>query len=124
MPSATSAAASRPPLTLFAARRIHTMDESLPEATWVAVSEGRIVAVGSREDMAPWCTGREVTVNESLQSKVLLPGLVDNHIHPFLGAIHVAHGIDRARTLAHAQRRPGAGGTHPAGLSGAVDGTH
>lgn len=87
MPSATSAAASRPPLTLFAARRIHTMDESLPEATWVAVSEGRIVAVGSREDMAPWCTGREVTVNESLQSKVLLPGLIDNHIHPFLGAI-------------------------------------
>jgi predicted amidohydrolase YtcJ len=74
-------------LTIFTARRIHTMDESLPLATAVAVSEGRIVAVGDLESMAPWREGRQVTVDERFADKVLLPGLIDNHIHPFLGAI-------------------------------------
>ncbi len=75
------------PLTVFTARRIHTMDESLPVATAVAVSDGRIVAVGDLASMAPWCEGRSVTVDERFADRVLLPGLIDNHIHPFLGAL-------------------------------------
>lgn len=63
------------------------MDESLPQATAVAVSQGRIVAVGDMESMKPWMAGREVTVDERFAGSVLLPGLIDNHIHPFLGAI-------------------------------------
>ena len=86
MPHATPAQALAP-LTIYPARRIHTMDESLPEATCVAVSEGRIMAVGSLADMAPWREGRTVTVDERFAKQVLLPGLIDNHIHPFLGAI-------------------------------------
>ena len=77
----------RPPLTIFTARQIHTMDESMPTATAVAVAEGRIVAVGDMASMAPWREGREVSVDERFAGQVLLPGLVDNHIHPFLGAI-------------------------------------
>ncbi len=76
-----------PKLTIFTARRIVTMDDSLPEATAVAVSEGRIVAVGDPESMAPWREGREVTLDERFADKVLLPGLIDNHVHPFLGAV-------------------------------------
>lgn len=79
--------APRPPLTLFTARRIITMDESLPEATAVAVSEGRIVAVGSLDSLAPWCEGRSVTLDDRFADRVLMPGLIDNHIHPFLGAL-------------------------------------
>lgn len=75
------------PLTIYTARRIHTMDESLPEATAVAVSEGRIVAVGDLASMAPWREGRQVTIDDRFADKVLLPGFVDNHIHPFLGAL-------------------------------------
>lgn len=75
------------PLTIFTARRIHTMDESLPQATAVAVANGRIVAVGDLASMAPWREGRSVTVDERFADQVLLPGLIDNHIHPFLGAI-------------------------------------
>lgn len=74
-------------LTIFTARRIHTMDESLPEATAVAVSQRRIVAVGDMAAMQPWIQGRQVTVDERFADMVLLPGLIDNHIHPFLGAI-------------------------------------
>ncbi len=76
-----------PPLTIFTARCIHTMDESLPTATAVAVSEGRIVAVGDLDSMALWRQGREVTLDRRFEHQVLLPGLIDNHIHPFLGAI-------------------------------------
>ena len=78
---------TRPALTIFVARRIHTMDESLPEATAVAVADGRIVAVGDLASMAPWREGREVTVDERFADQVLMPGLIDNHIHPFLGAM-------------------------------------
>jgi predicted amidohydrolase YtcJ len=86
-PHTSGEQAPRPPLTIFTARRIHTLDESLPEATAVAVAEGRIVAVGSLEDMAVWREGREVTVDHRFADQVLLPGLIDNHIHPFLGAL-------------------------------------
>jgi predicted amidohydrolase YtcJ len=81
------APAASPPLTLYVARRIITMDDSLPEATVVGVIEGRIVAVGDMSSMQPWREGREVRVDEQFQNKVLMPGLIDNHIHPFLGAI-------------------------------------
>jgi len=79
--------ATRSALTIFTAKQIHTMDESLPQATAVAVADGRIVAVGDLSSMAPWRKDREVTVDERFADKVLLPGLIDNHIHPFLGAL-------------------------------------
>lgn len=76
----------RAPLRIFVARRIHTMDETLPTASAVGVVGDRIVAVGDLDAMAPWREGREVVVDERFRDKVLMPGLVDNHIHPFLGA--------------------------------------
>ena len=75
------------PLTIFTARRIHTMDESLPEATAVAVAQGRIVAVGNMDSMKPWMKGRQVTIDDRFADKILMPGLIDKHIHPFLGAL-------------------------------------
>ncbi|MBU6272362.1 MAG: amidohydrolase [Betaproteobacteria bacterium] len=74
-------------LTIFLARRIHTMDPSLPEATAVAVADGRIVAVGDLDSMAPWREGRTVRIDDRFADRILLPGLIDNHIHPFLGAL-------------------------------------
>jgi predicted amidohydrolase YtcJ len=77
----------RAPLTIFTARKIHTMDASLPEASAVAVSEGRIIAVGDLDSMQAWCKNREVVIDRQFEDKVLMPGLIDNHIHPFLGAL-------------------------------------
>lgn len=74
-------------LTIFTARRIHTMDESLPHATAVGVIGDRIVAVGDLASMAPWREGRETIVDERLADKILMPGFIDNHLHPYLGAI-------------------------------------
>lgn len=39
------------PTTVFAARRVITMDSGLPDATAVAVAGGRIVAAGELEEL-------------------------------------------------------------------------
>ncbi|HEY4067168.1 MAG TPA: amidohydrolase [Burkholderiaceae bacterium] len=74
-------------LTIYTARRIHTMDETLPLATAVGVIDDRIVAVGDLASMDVWREGREVVVDERLKDKVLMPGFIDNHLHPYLGAL-------------------------------------
>lgn len=75
------------PLRIFVAKRVHTMDESLPLATAIGVIGSRIVAVGDMATMEPWKKGREVIVDLTLRDKVVLPGFIDNHLHPFLGAL-------------------------------------
>ena len=75
------------PLHVITARKIYTMDESLPYATVVGIIDGRVVAVGDLASIEPWRTGRTVIFEESLRDKVLLPGFIDNHVHPFLGAL-------------------------------------
>jgi hypothetical protein len=68
--------------TVFTARRVITMDSNLPEATAVAVSAGRITAVGALNDL------REATtlVDDTFAGAVICPGLIDQHLHPLLGA--------------------------------------
>ena len=79
--------ASAPEMVIFTAKKIITMDDTLPEATAVAVSEGKVLAVGTLEDMAVWTRDRQVRIDRSFEDQVLMPGLIDNHIHPFLGAL-------------------------------------
>lgn len=86
MPHATGASAKER-MTIYVARRIVTMDESLPDATAVGVIGERIAAVGDLDSMGPWREGREVRVDERFRDKVLMPGLIDNHVHPWLGAL-------------------------------------
>lgn len=74
-------------LIIFTAKCIRTMDESLPHATAVGVIADRIVAVGDLESMAPWREGRKTVIDNRLADKVLMPGFIDNHVHPYLGAI-------------------------------------
>lgn len=83
-----AAADSEPaPLTVFTAREIITMDESLPSATAVAVADGRIVAVGTLEGMQAWLDARAHVIDTRFRDKVLVPGLIDNHLHPIMAAI-------------------------------------
>jgi predicted amidohydrolase YtcJ len=70
----------------------------------VAVTEGRITAVGTREDAAGW-RGPGTAVAD-LGSGVLVPGLVDSHIHPVFG-LELTTGVDLsgAQDLAEVRRR-------------------
>ena len=73
-------------LTVYPARRIITMDPSLPTATAVAVREDRIVAVGTMETLQPWLEVWDYEIDDTFLDKVLMPGFIDPHLHPGLGA--------------------------------------
>jgi predicted amidohydrolase YtcJ len=71
-------------IVVHTAKNIITMDESLPQATAVAVADGKIAAVGSLEDVRKQLEGESYDVVDTFADKVLLPGFIDNHLHPLL----------------------------------------
>ena len=74
-------------LVVYTAKKIITMEPALPEATAVAVANGRIVSVGSLESLQPWIEASDTTIDRSLEDKVLMPGFIDPHVHPSLPAV-------------------------------------
>ena len=64
--------------TLYRARRILTMNASHPQATHVAVRDGRVLGVGDAESLAGW---GPFTVDERFADRVLMPGFVEAHSH-------------------------------------------
>lgn len=71
------------PITIFVARKIITMNPSNPEATHVAVRDGRILGAGSLEEVAGWGT---YSLDETFQDHVLVPGMIEVHAHSTEGA--------------------------------------
>ncbi|MGA0923488.1 MAG: amidohydrolase family protein, partial [Lutimaribacter sp.] len=72
------------PITVFQARKIITMDPNCPEATHVAVRDGRILAVGDAGCADQW---GDVVHDHSLADAVLMPGMVEGHAHMMAGAM-------------------------------------
>ena len=72
------------PITVFQARKILTMNPRRPEATHVAVRDGRILGAGSRDELAGW---GDHTLDDRFKDKVLLPGFVEGHCHLMEGSI-------------------------------------
>ena len=68
-------------ITVYTAAQIHTMDLGRPEASAVAVSEGRIVSVGSIESMQPWLRRYPHVIDDRYRDKVMMPGFIDPHTH-------------------------------------------
>src|SRR6185503_8504895 len=73
-------------LTVFVAKKIITMDPGWPAATAVAVKDGRIVSVGTLEQLRPW-VGDNPRVCTRFQDQVLMPGFVEPHQHPVNGGM-------------------------------------
>lgn len=70
---------------ILRAKSIVTMNDAMPRAHAVAVRDGRIVAVGNFDEIVSSIAGPYV-VNEDFADKVIMPGLIDQHLHPMLGA--------------------------------------
>tara|TARA_B100000676_G_C18078335_1_gene849297 strand:+ start:1010 stop:2668 length:1659 start_codon:yes stop_codon:yes gene_type:complete len=68
-------------IRVFAARQIRTMDPGRPEARAIAISDGRIVSVGTLDSMAPWLRQYPHDVDERYADKVIMPGFIDPHTH-------------------------------------------
>ncbi len=62
-----------------------TVDDAQPTAEAIAVSDGRIVAVGSRADVESWIGPDTQTLDTG--DGCVMPGLVEAHGHPLMEAI-------------------------------------
>ena len=69
---------------VFVAKKIITMNPGQPEANCVAVRDGKILSVGTLDEVSLW---GEVEVNTIFQDKILMPGLVEGHSHLMEGAM-------------------------------------
>lgn len=67
--------------------RVWTGDLARPRAEAVAIRDGRVVAVGSREE-AVGAAGADARVMDAGEGSVV-PGLVDSHIHLIDGGMHL-----------------------------------
>jgi len=74
-------------MTIYTAQKIITMETNIPEATAVAVEDGRIVTVGSLDSLSDYIENHGAVVDERFADKVLMPGFIDPHIHPSLPAV-------------------------------------
>jgi predicted amidohydrolase YtcJ len=70
-------------ITIFKAKKIVTMNPTNPEGTHVAVREGKILGVGTLDEVQGWGA---YTLDETFKDKVLIPGLVEVHSHASEGA--------------------------------------
>ena len=73
-------------IKVFTAKKIITMNPSWPDGTAVAVRDGRILEVGSMESLNPWLARDEHEVVD-FGDAIILPGLIDPHLHPVMAAV-------------------------------------
>ncbi|GFE78437.1 amidohydrolase [Steroidobacter agaridevorans] len=81
-PPAASAAAAD---IVFKNGHIYTVDPASPTATWIAVSGGKIAALGN-DEATQALIGPDTRVID-LQGKLLLPAFHDAHTHPVWGGL-------------------------------------
>ncbi len=76
-------------IEVFNADKIITMNPSWPEGTAVAVRDGRILEVGTPETLQPWLNSVDASKikHHDFTGKVILPGLIDPHLHPVMAAV-------------------------------------
>jgi len=79
-----------------------TLDRSNPGATAAAVKEGRFVAVGREADVLPLAGSATRVID--LKGRLVLPGLIDNHLHIIRGGLNFNMELrwDGVRSLADA----------------------
>ena len=77
--------APQPADVILSDGRVYTLDESMPWAEAVAIRDGRIVAVGSDEEVLSRFQGQVF----ELGGRMVLPGFHDAHVHPMYGGIQL-----------------------------------
>jgi hypothetical protein len=70
---------------IFFGGNILTMDDNQPVVEAIAVEDGRITAIGTKENIIKLRTWKTKIVN--LQGKTLMPGLIEAHCHPIAAPI-------------------------------------
>ena len=90
--------------TILTNARIYTVNSRQPWAEALAIRGGKIIAVGSAKDMAPYRGPYTKTLDA--QQHLVLPGFVDCHIHFMEGSLGLTHvDLNEAGSVAEIQRR-------------------
>ena len=76
------------PTTVYLSRKIITMNPAQPLATHVAVRDGRILAVGTLDEVSVWGAH---TLDTRFANQVLMPGFVEGHCHLKEGSMWDMH---------------------------------
>jgi predicted amidohydrolase YtcJ len=84
--------------------KLHTQDPQIPQATALALRDGRILVVGNDADIQALATSNTKVVN--LERRRVLPGLTDSHIHFYEWAL-LLQGLtlEDAKSLNEVQNR-------------------
>ena len=61
-----------------------------PTATAVAVKDGRILSVGTLEDLQPWLKRFPYEIDKRFEDQVIYPGFVEAHGHPVMGSVAIS----------------------------------
>ena len=79
--------------------KIVTVDEDFAVVESMAIEKGRIQAVGRNEDVDKWVSAKTRVVD--LEGKMVLPGLLDSHVHPTSASMFEAsHEIPTMESIA------------------------
>ncbi|MEY2966806.1 MAG: hypothetical protein RLY50_856 [Actinomycetota bacterium] len=69
------------PTVIYRARRIVTLDATLPAAEAVAVREGRVLHTGTFEEVSGDLAGTGAVVDDRFADSVIVPGFIEGHSH-------------------------------------------
>ncbi|WBU36721.1 amidohydrolase [Homoserinibacter sp. YIM 151385] len=80
----SGAPATTPPITIYPAAKVVTLDHARPVAEAVAVRGDRILAAGSMQELSLF---EGATVDDRYADRVIFPGFVEAHAHPMTGGL-------------------------------------
>ena len=69
------------PVTIFRAKQIITMDAGNPTADAVAVTDGRILHVGTFDELTHDLASLTTTVDDQFGDSIVTPGFIEGHCH-------------------------------------------
>ena len=89
----SNALGAMPPVTIYTAKTIRTLDRRTPSAAAVAVVNGRILAVGTLDEVKALVGTQPATIDTTFADKVIVPGFIAQHDHPVLAALTMSSEI-------------------------------
>jgi hypothetical protein len=86
-PAPAPAAPAAKKITIYTAKTIVTEDPGTPTAEAVAVMDGKILGVGTLDEVKGWLTNEQVEIDQRFKDAVIVPGLIEAHMHPQITGI-------------------------------------
>ncbi|WP_151788911.1 amidohydrolase [Acinetobacter ursingii] len=80
-------------ITIYPAKKVITMEQSSPDAFAVSVRGKTIIGVGTIDQLKQQAGKSTVSINDQFKDKIIMPGFIDQHLHPVLGALTLSSEI-------------------------------